>query len=175
MNAQYKQRPPVVGVDIGGVIISPTDENSDTSFFSKNYLKTPAFEGAFESIRQLVAAGCVVHLVSKCGESVEGKSRKWLATHQFYEITGVSPEAVHFCRERAGKAAICVNIGATYFVDDRLEVLSYLETVPHRYLFCPREKEVRQFRSFLPSVHRVSSWSEVVASVLRSLESLSAV
>lgn len=167
---------PVIGVDIGGVVIAHSDDRSDTSFFSKHYLQTPAEPKVFDSLRHLMDLGCDVHLVSKCGESVEGKSRKWLATHRFYELTGVAPEAVHFCRERADKAAICATIGATHFVDDRLEVLSYLENVEHLFLFKPHEKEVRKFRHFLPSVRRVSSWMELVplieASVAQSVKEM---
>ncbi|MFN8658761.1 MAG: hypothetical protein U0105_20670 [Candidatus Obscuribacterales bacterium] len=60
MTAIEKQ--PVIGVDIGGVLIAHSDDRSDTSFFSKHYLKTPACDGAFEAIRQLVSAGCDVRL-----------------------------------------------------------------------------------------------------------------
>lgn len=159
----------VIGIDIGGVIIGRTDDKSDTSFFGKHYLQTPACDGVFEAIRQLVARGCNVHIVSKCGESVEGKSRKWLTTNRFYEITGVEPTDVHFCRERADKAAICTTLGVSHFVDDRLEVLSYLTDVPHRFLFDPNPKEVRKFKAFLPSVQKVSSWAELMPLMLGTL------
>jgi hypothetical protein len=164
MTAREKQA--VIGVDIGGVLIAHSDDRSDTSFFSKHYLKTPACDGAFEAIRQLVSAGCDVHLVSKCGETVEGKSRKWLLTNRFYEITGLTPEKVHFCRERADKAAICTDLGATHFVDDRLEVLSYLHDVPNKYLFNPNPKEVSKFKAALDSVQKVSTWEQLLPLIL---------
>ncbi|HVY84642.1 MAG TPA: hypothetical protein VG943_05890, partial [Caulobacterales bacterium] len=58
----------VLGIDIGGVIIRRFGDRSDTSF-QKDFLKTPAVEGALETIRHLVDRrfGPRVHLVSKCG------------------------------------------------------------------------------------------------------------
>lgn len=164
-----KNQPAVIGVDIGGVLIAHCDDNSDTSFFSKHYLKTPACAGAFESIRQLVSSGCDVHLVSKCGESVEGKSRKWLLTNGFYEVTGLVPERVHFCRQRQDKALICTTLGVSHFVDDRLEVLSYLENVPNKYLFNPNPQEVSKFSAAMSSVRKVSTWEELLPLILQSL------
>lgn len=152
----------VLGVDIGGVIIDRAADNTDTSFFSKNYLQTPPVPGVFEALAELSSAGFRIHLVSKCGESVKGKSLKWLARHNFYQITGVRPDAVHFCLTRQEKAAIAETICATHFIDDRLEVLSYLHAVPHLYLINAVEKEVQQYKSALGKVARVHTWDELV-------------
>jgi hypothetical protein len=38
-------------------------------------------------------------------------------------------------REREEKADICERVGITHFVDDQLEVLVHLTSVPYRYLF----------------------------------------
>jgi len=153
-------QPHILGVDVGGVIIDRQADGTDTSFFSKNYKRTPAVEGAFETLARL-AGSFEIHLVSKCGETVEGKTRSWLKTNSFHETTGISPDRLHFCRERKDKAAICATLGVTHFVDDRLEVLSYLGSVPHLFLFRPTEEEVRQFVAFLPRVKRVNAWAEI--------------
>ncbi|MFN8658760.1 MAG: hypothetical protein U0105_20665 [Candidatus Obscuribacterales bacterium] len=91
-----------------------------------------------------------------------------MATNRFYEITGLTPEKVHFCRERADKAAICTELGATHFVDDRLEVLSYLHDVPNKYLFNPNPKEVSKFKAVLNSVQKVSTWEQLLPLILVS-------
>ena len=36
---------------------------------------------------------------------------------------------------RADKHNVCTRVGITHFIDDRLNVLLQLNTVPHRYLF----------------------------------------
>lgn len=156
----------IVGVDIGGVIISRSNDNADTSFFGTNYLRTPAVDDAFEAISRLSRAGFEVHLVSKCGANTERKTREWLAHHNFYGITSVCETDVHFCRERKDKALICRDLGVTHFVDDRLEVLSYLDTVKFKYLFSPVESEVQKHARYLSSVTRVETWSGLATMVL---------
>lgn len=161
-------RQPVIGVDIGGVIIERCDNNADTSFFGKNYLQTPAVPGVLDALNKLHSDGFRIHLVSKCGKTTQRKSLEWLQERDFFAFTGVSPEDVHFCLERHQKAEICDRIGASHFVDDRLEVLSYLNDVPHRYLINAVEKEVRKFRHALGDVVRVKSWEELALKVSKT-------
>lgn len=156
-----------LGVDIGGVIIQPADDDADTSFFGDNYLRTPRMPGAFEGLAELVAQvfGERVFLVSKCGEQTERRTREWLAHHDFFARTGISPERLRFCRTRPEKALIAAELGLTHFVDDRLEILGYLDTVANRYLFRPYEPEVAAHAAHLPAVRRVESWPELVAAL----------
>lgn len=160
----------ILGIDIGGVIIDRANDGTDTSFFSFNYLNTTAVEGAFTTIARLVNGkfGHHVHLVSKCGRAVEEKTRIWLTHHDFYRITGVSPGNVHFCRERADKHGICERLRVTHFIDDRLEVLSYLKTVPNRYLFQGRRPDLHRFSHVLPDVQCVEFWSDIENMLLKN-------
>jgi len=150
-----------LGVDIGGVIIQPSDDDEDTSFFGEHYLRTPPMPGVFDALATL--RGEEVWLVSKCGESTERRTRDWLAHHDFTARTGIGFDRVLFCRERPDKAPIAARLGLTHFVDDRLEVLGYLTTVPHRVLFRPSEDEIAGHRETLGAVHRVESWPELLA------------
>jgi hypothetical protein len=159
-----------LGVDIGGVVIDRVNDDADTSFFGDNYLATPAVPGVFEALARLVGEkfGDRVHLVSKCGRRVQEKSLEWLAHHDFYARTGVSPDHVRFCRERPDKAMIAAELGLTHFIDDRLEVLGYLETVGNLYLFQPHEGEMHRHRRHLHRVHVVQAWDETVRAILAS-------
>lgn len=150
-----------LGVDIGGVIIEPADEDADTSFFGAHYLRTPMVDGAFDALAALGPAFDEVHLVSKCGEGTERRTREWLAHHDFPTRTGIPVERVHFCRTRPDKAPIARRLGLTHFVDDKLEVLGYLDSVPYRFLFRPRPAQVAAHAALLPRVHRVESWPEL--------------
>jgi hypothetical protein len=158
----------ILGIDIGGVIITPARAAGDTSFFSSNYLATPPMDGAFDAIARLGRErfGARVHLVSKCGPGVEAKTRAWLAHHGLHDIAGVPVERLHFCRARADKAPICARLGVTHFVDDRLEVLGYLTSVPNRYLFQPDAKEIARHAAHLPQVCIVRAWEEIVAEMI---------
>jgi len=151
----------ILGIDIGNVIIEGRGPD-DTSFFSDKFLSTPSVADAFYAIARLVPLFGDTHLVSKCGENVQRKSRLWLEHHDFYKKTGVTPGNVHFCVDRAGKAPICERLGVTHFIDDKLEVLGYLKSVKNLYLFRPRDNEVKRHAEHLPRVtKRVESWAEL--------------
>lgn len=157
-----------LGVDIGGVIIDRANDGTDTSFFSENYLKTTAVIDAFVVLKKLVEIrfGEEVYLVSKCGKNVAGKTLRWFDHHDFYTLTGIQKDHVHFCRERYQKAGICEELDITHFIDDKLEVLSYLTSVRSLYLFQPVPTEVQRFTRFLDRVTQVNSWEEVRTQLL---------
>jgi hypothetical protein len=161
------QNEDILGVDIGGVLISKAGDGTDTSFFTDRFLETPMVADAFEALARLSRErfGADIHLVSKCGPRTQAKTKLWLAHHRFEEITGISSECVHFCRERRDKAPICARLGVTHFIDDRLDVLAYLTSVSRRYLFMP-ENEEKQRRARELGAVAVQSWAEVAADLL---------
>ena len=153
-----------MGIDVGGVIMDKTNDETDTSFFSGNYLESRATKDCFAAIRRLVnrfGDGNVV-IISKCGESTQKKTLEWFKHHDFYNLTGMYENDVHFCRKREEKAPIAEKLHLTHFVDDRLEVLSYMTSVPHRFLFQPTPSEVEKFVKHLKDVKTVYSWLEVL-------------
>lgn len=153
----------VLGIDIGGVIIDRINDNTDTSFFGDNYLNTTAVPNAFTVINELEKRyNNNIVIVSKCGRRTEEKTRAWLDHHQFFEKTGVRNDALYFCRERHHKHGICKELGVTGFVDDRLEVLGYLQTVTTKYLFQPSEREIARFNHLITQVTRVESWQAIL-------------
>ena len=157
-----------IGVDVGGVIIDRVNDGTDTSFFSDNYLKTTAVPGALDTLTRLVKErfGDQVFIVSKCGKRTEEKTLHWFRHNRFFEQTGISQHNVRFCRTREGKAPICNELGITHFVDDRLEVLSYLTMVPHQFLFQADPKEVRRFEKHLARATQVNTWEQIAEMLL---------
>ncbi len=157
-----------LGVDIGGVLIDRVADGADTSFFSHRFLETPAVAYALDTLAKLRSRfGERIHLVSKCGPSVQHKTLLWLAHHDFGARTGIALERVHFCRTRAEKAPICKRLDATHFVDDRYDVLSCLGTVPRLYLFRPRQKDLaRSVREPLAGLSVVQEWREIADDLL---------
>jgi hypothetical protein len=158
-----------LGIDVGGVIIDRINDKTDTSFFGHNYLATTACPDAFECIRKLTREHFGienVYLVSKAREKTEKRTKEWLVHHKFYDITGIKPENVYVCRDRDGKAPICKDLGITYFIDDRLEVLGYLTTVENLYLFQGRSKEIEKHKEHLERVVKVDNWRDVTSKIL---------
>jgi hypothetical protein len=160
----------VIGIDVGGVIIDRANDNTAQSFLGSNFLQAAAVPGAFDAIRRLFMErfGPHVYLVSRCGLSIQEKTSLWLQHHDFYAQTGVAPRNVMYCLERHQKAEICRRLGITYFIDDRLEVLSYLTMVPYRFLFRPRQKEIQPYEHILDRVRVVTEWQQVLDKLLKS-------
>ena len=130
-------RLPVLGVDIGGVIVDRVAEDCDTSFFGLHPLETPSVDGVIEALSQLATGPFEwrVYLVSKARSTTAATTRKWLEHIDFFGRTEISRHNLFFVSNRAEKAPICERFGITHFVDDRLDVLKILTTVPYRYLF----------------------------------------
>jgi hypothetical protein len=159
-----------LGIDIGNVIINHrlTDKD-DKTLHEERYSTIPATEGVFDAVSRELNDKKFhgnIFLISKCTPWAQEKILTWLKDNDFYAKTGVKPENIFFCRERSEKDKICKDNNITYFVDDRLEVLSHMvETVPHMFLYKPDQSEVDEFKQFLSKVTRVESWSEIVEKI----------
>jgi hypothetical protein len=162
---------PTLGVDVGGVIVTLADRDEDTSFFGSRPLETPAVAGVFDALAELAGRPFAgrVHLVSKAGPKVAANTTAWLAHHDFFDRTGIAAANLNFVRERRDKAPVCQRLGITHFVDDRLDVLSYLDTVAHRYLFLGGTDE-RVPQDGLPDgVTAAGTWPELVSLLQQSV------
>ena len=155
-----------IGLDVGGVIIDAiANDNTDTSFRSDNFLATTAVKGAFEAIKKLVEAygSENIFIISKCGPEIERKTRLWLEATGFYTITGFDPANLYFCLNRPDKAPIAQELQLTDFVDDKAEVLRYMEgIVTRRYLFGPQRKQNQDITGLIAT----NGWDQALASLL---------
>lgn len=125
-----------MGIDIGGVLVDRVAEDSDTSFFGDRPMDTPEVDGALAAVTTLLALfDGQVHIVSKAGPKIEALSRQWLAHRGFTGAAGVPDTNLHFVRERPAKNDVCQRLSITHFVDDRVDVMTHLTAVEHRFLF----------------------------------------
>lgn len=166
-----------LGVDIGNVIINHRlADHNDASLYNDRYSSIPTAIGAFVSLKTLNAGKFrgAVYLISKCNVWAQEKILHWLRDNDFYKVTGISEKNVLFCRERHEKAEICVAIGITYFIDDRLEVLAAMAgKIPHLFLYQPDQKEIDEYRQFLPMVTVVEDWAEIVDQIDNACKTVS--
>ena len=162
--------PFVLGVDVGGVLLRRTDYQEDATPSGPQLTASSAVPGALVALRRLATLmfGTSIFLVSKCGPKTEERTREWLASSDFARVTGVPTDNVRFCRKRRDKAEICDELAVTHFVDVRLEVLSYLTAVQHRFLFDPDPDEVAEFAGHLPSVRVVDDWASLTEALLHT-------
>lgn len=159
-----------LGVDIGNVIINHRlSDPDDKTLHEERYSTIPASEGVFDSLKKLNEYfNGEVYLISKCTEWAEKKILAWLTDNKFYKKTNIDPKNIYFVRERHEKDILCRKLGLTHFIDDRLEVLSHMiESTPNLILYQPDEKEVDEFRDFLPKVIVVNSWKEVEEKIIK--------
>lgn len=156
-----------LGLDFGKVIMGAIrNGRADTSFLGTTFpeaMKSQPEPGAINATRRLVEAfGGDVWIVSKCGPSVENKTRGWLKHWDFYRTTGLDHANVRFCRERRDKAKICRQLRISHFVDDRLDVLEPMrDIVPNLYLFGEQKPE-----TLCPDwAVAVQDWNAVLATI----------
>ena len=110
-----------------------------------------------------------IHIVSKCGPKVQQKSLDWLKHHNFFGQTGLKIENVHFCRKRPDKAPICKRHGITTFIDDRLDVLCHLKTVPTKIHFRGSEKANRAVTEREFDFLICEKWQDIAAELLEGV------
>lgn len=144
------------------MIIGGGTERGDTSFFAgsdTDSLRTPEVAGAIDTIARLTQLfDRRVWLISKCGPKVQSRTRQWLRHHDFWERTRVPQTNLRFCLERRDKALHCRQNRISHFIDDRTDVLGFLEgVVPHRYLFGPQ----RPGTLVAPALTPVLDWRSV--------------
>lgn len=147
-----------LGIDVGGVLTKKGGSDADTFLFGPNYLNAPAVDGAIEAINALNTSQFAgnMWIISKCGHKVQCRTREWLKARN---IDLIIPENKwFFCKKRHEKAPIAKDLGITHFIDDRLEVLSYMTSVRNRYLFQPEKHEVEPRKEHLSSVKIVTDW-----------------
>ena len=160
-----------IGLDFGGVIVSaaaarsPTD---DTELHDPREVLDEPLSGAIEGVSRLVeATDGDVWIVSKAGAKMQARTLRWLDDTSFYSRTRLSKDHVRFCLTREEKAPVCVELGITHFMDDRVHLMQILRNVvPNLFLFSPLQQ-----RKAIPSwVTPVSNWSEATAVILRATE-----
>ena len=166
---------PRIGIDIGRVIIAPTQgSEADTAFFNGNLseaMKTPPNTGAFDAVKTLVEVfDNQAWLVSKAGPKMQNKTNQWLWHWDFFKKTNLPMNNIRYCLKRNEKADHCADLQINFFIDDRLDVLTHLRgCVPNLYLFGEQPKLDK-----IPAwVTHVLNWEETLKIILCDLEKYS--
>lgn len=159
-----------IGIDIGRVIINPRAEGrADTSFLGaslQDALHTPPALRSFEVIKGLVelSEGCS-YLISKCGPSVQAKTRAWLDHHDFWKKTGFNPAHLFFCLKRREKAIFAHKLELDVMIDDRVDVHQHLQDIVlHCLLFGEQRDTPPDWVVHVQDWTEVESWFEALGS-----------
>lgn len=183
---------PVLGLDVGGVLVDRVAEASNTSFFGTQPLQTPAVPGSRDAVPQLVELfEDRVHIVSKTGPQVAGLTTAWLTHHGYIHaefvshvnaVAAPSPgnsatansnlinrSHLHYVRSRHEKHPVSRDLGITHFVDDRIEVLQHLVTVSNRYLFTGGLGNHRIPTEIPEGITVIANWATLVEVLTKSV------
>jgi len=132
----------VVGCDFGGVICDNHKGRGHREVFTnkeiQEYCKTRIFvEGAIDTISAIIRVTGPENffIVSRCTKQGEKVIMAWLEYHNFFELTCMNQENIHFCREREDKAQIVSDLKISLFIDDRWEVLKKMKKSTTKVLF----------------------------------------
>lgn len=153
---------PRVGIDIGRVIVGDDPLDHTRSLLSKNYLEAPEVTSAISAIGELCMSPNweQIHLISRCSELVQGRTEQWLKHHRFFELTGLPPENVHFCRTSEDKAVLARRFYLSHFVDDQIKNLEVLPAITtNRILFNPTKQPTQKQQE---NVRIAKDWNDAV-------------
>lgn len=155
---------PVLGVDIGQVLIEQEPDDPNFSFGGANYLDSPEMPDAFRVLRRLREEmfGDRIHLVTRCMRKLRQKRVEWLDHHDFWNRVGIDREQPRYCWTPQNKSNVCYDLSITHFIDDDpRELLHLVDLIPNLLLFRPRH-HVNEYAKFIAqSTTRVESWTEI--------------
>lgn len=143
----------VLGIDCEGVIF---------------YLLGGQVPGALTNLQKIVRSGHFkeIYIISRANILNRVYFRLRLSLSGFWETTGIPASHVVFCWRNKDKAAICRKLKVTDFVDNRLDVLRHLESVPRRFALAPEKNEMQKFHPLLPFIQIAESWEKLTSVLL---------
>jgi hypothetical protein len=140
-----------IGIDIGWTIKGERQEGDRNK---------PAPE-SFRIISRMVELGYDVYLISKVDSKQREEVEQWLTSTDFFNKTGVKPESLYFCFERKDKALFVKALGICAMIDDRPEVLAFLDDKVAKFLISPEPSELTKWKDRLVNTQIVSNWLEI--------------
>lgn len=145
-----------IGIDLGWTVKGhkPTNERD---------LPAP---DSFRVISEFVSSGYVVYIISKVTSEQKERAEKWLAKHDFFNVTGVKPENLYFCFERRDKALFVDALGIKIMIDDRAEVMAHLDYDVIKFLINPDQDDLQRHKEHLFNTKIVKDWLEIEKSII---------
>jgi hypothetical protein len=142
----------IISIDLGETVVTKKTTTDGSSVF---------FPDAVRVIRKIVKVADEVHIISRVSRLQEERSKVWLQQADFFAITGIPRENLHYCREREDKAEIGRRLGVTHHIDDRPEVMIHFDNGVVKYLFRPEPLDVISHFNKLKNTKIMSGWTEI--------------
>jgi hypothetical protein len=144
-----------IGIDVGWTIKGVKSEND-------RFKPSP---NCFRIITSWINRGDDIFIISKVNSYQKKEVEEWLEKNNFFNITGVKPENLYFCFERRDKSLFVKALNINIMIDDRPEVMAYLDYDVIKFLISPDEKDLNQYKDKLFNTKIVYSWLEIEQSL----------
>ncbi len=152
-------------VDMGNVIIDHLGFGTTEQFVNEgNYCEIPPVKDVLFFLAKLNAERFKnnVYVIYNATGVADSKIDSWLDCNDFCEITKIERNRIIRSKGGRNKTGFCIEKGISHFIDDRLEVLSYLfNVVPNLFLFRGQNREIKKFKFCLSNVKRLENWSDL--------------
>ena len=144
-----------IGIDVGWTIKGIRGE-SDKNKIAPN---------SFKIISEFIKRGDVVYLISKCNSIQKEHVELWLKDVDFFNKTGVNPQNLYFCFERRDKSLFVKALNIQIMIDDRAEVMAYINPLVVKFLINPEMDDYEKHRHQLLNCKIVTNWSQIKQSL----------
>jgi len=117
------------------------------------------FPNSLETIKKLNPIFNNVYIVSRVNSEQRERALKWFEDIDFFNKTLIKPKNVYFCFDRRDKAVFCRGLFVDVMIDDRPDVMQYLDIQTMKILFKPnKDLELidKLFNCFI-----VSDWLDI--------------
>lgn len=160
-----------LGVDLGNVIIDHAKFGTTPDYIRNgDYLKIPPVTLALESIRLLLNGGIgTLIVIYNASDVADEKILSWVEHWVPNDV--INDHRFNLTRSIGGRDKIreCIEYGITHFIDDRVEVLNFLNgRIPSLFLMNPNPDEKTTHSNETSSYVEVEGWNELTSIILTS-------
>lgn len=137
-----------IGIDLGKTIVKMPE-------------KIP-FDNCFD-ILAYWAKYHEIFIISRVNSDQKERSLKWLKDFNFFELTGIKKDNLYYCFDRRDKSLFVKALNIELFIDDRPEVLSFMDKNVRKILFNPIHKDKIDFWGEIKehNMELVSNWKQI--------------
>lgn len=192
MQDKKKQR---IGIDLDGVIVDLTDIKIETAqefgykllpretpplimkqkipqgiykkiqkiIYGNQTLKANFIKKSLELIANLKNSGHQLFIISRRNQKSQKPAMLWLKRNRIFSY--ISPENIFFVKEDKDKEKIASKIRLDIFIDDSLDVLKELKSVPKKFLFDP----FKVYKNISKEINQIGSWDEFMNKISRKI------
>ncbi len=136
-----------IGIDLGGTIF--------------HRAAGKAFDNSIGVIKKLINRGDNIYIISRVNSEQRERSLKWLSDTDFFNQTGINKDNLYYCWDRRDKSIFAKALNISVFIDDRAEVMYYMNPLIVKFLINPPKQDLIEYEGKLINTMIVKDWFEI--------------